>query len=745
MHLDGFQAHVTGFSLPRSGPVTATLTTPVNREGKIDLKAELQPDSSIKAHGELAQLDLSVLQPYIAQRTDMTLRSGLLSARLDVEQGPSGKLSATGSAELARLRTVDNVLKRDFIRFDRLQFEGIDFTSTPRSLRVHSIVARAPYARVIVESDRTVNVAKVLRLKSASQPPGNDTLAGSAEASAIETSAQPPETPAPAGTSTGATAAVPTTDSAEAARDANEKAPASVRPPDAAAGAEAGRPSSAAGTGPTGVSENGARSARHRAHRHAPAGPAPASQSAGDQSEMAIAIDTIRIEDGSANYADLWIQPHFAVGIQTLHGTITGLKSDPRARAKVELQGKVDRYAPVHIWGEINPLAATAYSDIKLSFKGVELSTVTPYSGRFAGYKIEKGKLSVDIGYKIENRQLSAQHRFVIDQLELGERVDSPDAVKLPLKIAVALLKDRNGVIDVNLPVSGSLDNPQFRLGPLIWKAVLGLLTKVATAPFAALGHLFGGGPQMKDIDFNPGSAGLDPPEHDKLTALAKALKEKTQLKLDVPVTFSPDLDRPALAIARLDRRLLALSQPTAGRTRARVTSTGATGEAGRPSDHAATHEANPAPGQSVSDRKDGSGTDQGTRAGSGAPDEAATDESDPALSDPGSRFHLLVALYREELGKSAPLPASAQVIVAAKKKGPPPDFGPANAELQAALLPRISISDDQLEALGRRRAQAVQDALLGDGSIDPSRVFIIGSAPRNADKDKVRLELSLK
>src|SRR5262249_32595923 len=155
--------------------------------------------------------------------------------------------------------------------------------------------------------------------------------------------------------------------------------------------------------------------------------PAPGESTA--EGAMAIAIDAINIQDGSANYADLWIQPHFALGIQMLNGSIRGLSSDPHARAKIELKGKVDRYAPIHIWGETDPLAATTFSDIKMSFKGVELSSVTPYSGRFAGYKIEKGKLSADIDYQIDNRKLTAAHKFVIDQLELGERVESPDAV----------------------------------------------------------------------------------------------------------------------------------------------------------------------------------------------------------------------------------------------------------------------------------------------------------------------------
>jgi len=429
-----------------------------------------------------------------------------------------------------------------------------------------------------------------------------------------------------------------------------------------------------------------------------------------------MAIDAVRIEDGSANYADFWIQPHFAVGIQGLHGAINGLSSDPQSRAKLELQGKVDRYAPVHIWGELNPLAATAYSDVKMSFKGVELTSVTPYSGHFAGYKIEKGKLSVDIGYKIENRQLTAEHRFVIDQLQLGERVESPDAVKLPLKIAIALLKDRDGVIDINLPVTGSLDDPKFSLGPLIWKAVLGLLTKVATAPFAALGRLFGGGEQMNYIDFHPGSAALEQSERDKLTALVKALQAKSQLELDVPTAVAPDVDRPGLAAARLDQRLAAMSRERAGSHQR-----GAASQA-----PATTPGPVPAAPQSPT---------------------PAAPPADPALVDPVQRFHLLAALYRTEQGKDVPLPdAAAAIEVVEKKKAPPGDYAAANTQLESALLPKVEVTDSELESLGRHRAQAIQDALLADGQIDPSRVFIIGTDPKpSTERDRVRAELALK
>jgi outer membrane protein OmpA-like peptidoglycan-associated protein len=184
------------------------------------------------------------------------------------------------------------------------------------------------------------------------------------------------------------------------------------------------------------------------------------------------------------------------------------------------------------------------------------MTSVTPYSGRFAGYKIEKGKLSIDVAYQVENRQLKAEQRFVIDQLQLGERVESPDAVHLPLRLAVALLKDRNGVIDINLPLTGSLDDPQFRLGPLIWKAFVGLLTKVATAPFALLGSLFGGDEKMSLIDFEPGSAELDATAQERTRNLLKALNERPQLQLEVPTLYSPQIDRPVLARKRLDEKL---------------------------------------------------------------------------------------------------------------------------------------------------------------------------------------------
>jgi hypothetical protein len=195
---------------------------------------------------------------------------------------------------------------------------------------------------------------------------------------------------------------------------------------------------------------------------------------------------------------------------------------------------------------------------VHVKFDGVEMTSVTPYSGHFAGYEIEKGKLSIDVAYLVENRRLTARQKFVIDQLQLGERVESPDAVRLPLKLAVALLKDRNGVIDIDLPLSGSLDDPQFRVGPLIWKAFVGLLTKIATAPFALLARLGGRDDEINQLDFAAGSSALDAAAQERMAALVKALSERPSLELEVPTGYSPDADGKALAQARLDARLAA-------------------------------------------------------------------------------------------------------------------------------------------------------------------------------------------
>ncbi|HTO93694.1 MAG TPA: DUF748 domain-containing protein, partial [Bacteroidota bacterium] len=269
-------------------------------------------------------------------------------------------------------------------------------------------------------------------------------------------------------------------------------------------------------------------------------------------------IGGIRVIDGSMNFADLTLSPNFTIGIQHLEGSVSELSSAQLARADVDLAGSVDGYAPVSIKGQINPLSEVAYTDIVMAFDGIELTTFTPYFSKFAGYKIERGKLTLNLQYRLNASHLDAENKIILNQLTLGEKVESPDATSLPVKLAVALLKDSKGVIDLDIPISGSLDDPEFSVFPIVLKALMNLLWKIVTAPFALLGSLFGGG-GGEDLQFVQFSPAVDSLGHDQdpgLQAIARGLAERPALQLEIKGTSSPEEDRRALAEAALRTRI---------------------------------------------------------------------------------------------------------------------------------------------------------------------------------------------
>ena len=268
-------------------------------------------------------------------------------------------------------------------------------------------------------------------------------------------------------------------------------------------------------------------------------------------------IGTISVDNGSMNFSDLSLTPSFATGIQELKGSIKGLSSEQVTRADVDLLGKVDKYAPVTIKGQINPLSDVAFTDILMRFEGIELTTFTPYFGKFAGYKIERGKLTLDLQYKLNKRFLEANNKIVLTQLTLGEKVESPDATSLPVKLAIALLKDSKGVIDLDVPIKGSIDDPEFSFFPIILKALMNLLWKIVTAPFALLGALFGGGgDDLQYVSFPPAIDSLSQAQSTKLSAVAKMLTERPALQLDVRGVASDTVDHEALAQAAVFQKI---------------------------------------------------------------------------------------------------------------------------------------------------------------------------------------------
>ncbi|HKQ23274.1 MAG TPA: DUF748 domain-containing protein [Burkholderiales bacterium] len=258
-----------------------------------------------------------------------------------------------------------------------------------------------------------------------------------------------------------------------------------------------------------------------------------------------IRIGNVTLQNGDVNFTDLFIKPNYSASLTEIGGSVIGLSSQLDTTADVDLRGRFAKTAPVEIKGKINPLVQNLFLDIKAGVRDIELGPFTPYSGKFVGYAIEKGKMTFNVAYKVEDRKLAASNQIVLDQLTFGGKVESPEATKLPVLLAVALLKDRNGVIDVNLPITGSLEDPKFSIGGLIVKVIINLVTKAITSPFALIGNLVGGGgEELSYVEFDPGSAALSAAEQDKLVALQKGLADRPALKLDVTPRADPEKDR---------------------------------------------------------------------------------------------------------------------------------------------------------------------------------------------------------
>jgi len=284
-----------------------------------------------------------------------------------------------------------------------------------------------------------------------------------------------------------------------------------------------------------------------------PEAPKPSEADAGKP--LAIRIGGVAINDGSANFADFSLTPSVATAIQQMNGRIGVLDNQKPQAASVDIKGKVDRYAPMSIKGQLTPFDPLNSLDIATSFKNVELTTITPYSGKFAGYRIRKGRLNLDLHYRIEKGQLNAENQVLVENLQLGERVDSPDAVDLPIRLAVALLKDTQGRISIELPVQGDLNNPQFSVMPIVWQTLRNLVLRAAQAPFKFIAGLVGGSNvDLSTVPFSAGSAELQGDARQALDTLAKALEERPNLRLEVEGRAAQSADGPLLAEQRLQR-----------------------------------------------------------------------------------------------------------------------------------------------------------------------------------------------
>lgn len=264
----------------------------------------------------------------------------------------------------------------------------------------------------------------------------------------------------------------------------------------------------------------------------------------------------IRLARGAVDFTDNFIRPNYSARLTDIAGDVSALAWNDLQPAAVRLTGKVDGSAPLEIAGSVHPLGPRLSTDITASARGVDITRLSAYSARYAGYGIEKGTLSLDVHYTLKDGRLQGDNRIVLDQLTFGDKVDSPSALKLPLQLAVSLLKDRNGVIDLDLPIQGSLDDPQFSIGGVILRIIVNLVTKAVTAPFSLLAGAFGGsgGQDLGHVDFAPGSAELSEPARAKLDTLVKALQDRPALKLEATGRADSLTDEQALRKRHIER-----------------------------------------------------------------------------------------------------------------------------------------------------------------------------------------------
>lgn len=637
---------VNGASQDMTKPVSVTLDTRVNEKGSLNVEGQVVPQpATADLNLKVAAIDLSEAQPYIARYSGMTLVAGKFNGEGKLHYGAlnSAVAAPTAGRTTAGNRQVKSAAPPPS---STLQFSGNinveklhtvddalhdDFVNWDRLDILGLNYSQAPDR---LDIDRIV--AKRLYARAIIE---SDASMNVKRVLTAPGSARP--------------------------------APAAV-PPAAAVAVKASEPA----TAPP-MKRGKGRKKTARANR------APAAAT----TYMPMSIKKIQVENSQINFTDLSVKPNFSAGIQKLNGSIVGLSSKPNSRATVDLTGAVDEFSPVSIAGEVNVLGPL-FTDLKMSFRNISLAVFNPYSGKFAGYNITKGKLTTEFHYRVDGRKLDAQHHIVIEQLEFGDKTESKDAVSLPLKLAVSLLKDRHGVIDLELPVNGSLDDPQFHVGAIIWKVLVNLLEKAVTAPFALLGSLFGGGADIQYIEFQPGVGTLDPAAADKVKAVAKALTERPQLNIDVPLGVVPSVDGPALVDAQFKAHIAA-AQAAKGSSK---------------------------------------------KAGAAAAP-AAFDQIDPA-----AQLALLTRVYTQDVGGEPKFPDE---VTSIKSK---PEATAAKIDfLKKGIVEHISVGQGELEALAQQRAKSLQEVLLLDSHVEAERVFVVANDKATAKDGVVRLELSLK
>jgi uncharacterized protein involved in outer membrane biogenesis len=271
---------------------------------------------------------------------------------------------------------------------------------------------------------------------------------------------------------------------------------------------------------------------------------------------LQVEIGSVKLENGKIEILDRNITPNYASSLSELSGTIKNLSSQADVMSEVNISGKLDQHAPLLITGIVNPLSDEFFADLVFDFRDIELSPTSPYTGKFIGYTVAKGKLSLEMQYLLEGTKITGENKAFLDQFTLGETVESPDAMNLPVNLAISLLKNRKGEITLNVPVKGDLDDPEFSVGGVVFKVIINLIAKAATSPFALLGALIPDGEDLQYVDFTSGSSVIEEENTKKIETIAKVLYDRPGLKMDLKGSVNTDQESPVLHEMKFEQLL---------------------------------------------------------------------------------------------------------------------------------------------------------------------------------------------
>ncbi|MBU9223424.1 DUF748 domain-containing protein [Burkholderia multivorans] len=483
-------------------PLPIQLKATLNRKGSLNVTGDVtaQPlKLALKIDGN--RVDAAAFEPYFGSALNATIASALLNAQgnLTFAQAKDTMRAAyRGNVALVDVRMLDKATSEPFAGWRSLALTNLKANYDDKGTDVDAarVTFSNFYGRVLLDAQGRLNLNDIVAKET-----------GPAQSLTRDASKSEPVPLSPGVTP-----------------------PAAAQAASAAAAQQASAPAAASATVVV------------------KAAPAP-------QRPVRMHFGELVLQNGRVTYTDNFIKPNYTANLVAIKGTVGAFGTDSTTSAPVDVAANLAGNGPISIKGSVNPLIDKPALDLTATAHDIELTNLTPYSAKYAGYPITKGKLNVDLHYQLANDQLKANNHIFIDQLTFGDHIDNDTATKLPVKLAISLLKNTRGEIDVNLPVSGSLSNPEFSVGGLIWRALLNLIAKAVTSPFSLLAHAFGsGGEDLGYVEFAPGSAVLTDAQQKKLDTVVKMLTEKPSIRLDLIGRVDPDKDTPGLRTAYVDR-----------------------------------------------------------------------------------------------------------------------------------------------------------------------------------------------